>query len=130
MVHIEWKKVGMGILAASVGAAAFGAVHYLFLAGSAPAGDLFGISYSVILPFVLGAIGMVGAFAFAKPGNLRDILMLGSAASIGFGLATYANWITPTAPAARARATASYPAVTQRAVFPMAASASVGTKMI
>jgi len=32
-MKVNWKQVGMGVLAASVGAAAFGAVHYLFLGG-------------------------------------------------------------------------------------------------
>ncbi len=86
-----WKKVGFGVLAAGVGAAIFGAVHYYFL-GNIPAGDVMGVTYATVFPFILGALGFIGAYGFAKEGTMRNVLLFGSAAAIGFGVANYAGW--------------------------------------
>jgi hypothetical protein len=88
-----WKKVGYGILAAGVGAAIFGAAHFYFL-GNVPAGNILGISYNVLFPFILGTLGFIGAYGFTKEGNLRNVLLFGSAAAIGFGVAEFAGWAT------------------------------------
>jgi hypothetical protein len=127
----------MGVFAASLGAAAFGAIHYMFLAGQTPAGGLFGVSYSVIVPIVLGAIGFLGAYSFTKPGTIREVVTMGSAAAIGFGIATYASWITPATAQARASAArASVPMAMPipRAMPPMqtysATANSSGVKLI
>ena len=134
-VKVNWKQVGMGVLAASVGAAAFGAVHYLFLAGQVGATDLIpGVPNGAFFPILLGAIGLVAAFGWAH-GMVKDILVAGAAASVGFGIATYAGWIQPgpAAIGARARApsaAARYPTVPMRAPLPTMANASTGTKMI
>lgn len=136
-MKVNWKQVGMGVLAASVGAAAFGAVHYLFLAGQVGATDLIpGVPNGAFFPIVLGAIGLVAAFGWAK-GIVKDILVAGSAASVGFGIATYAGWIQPGPNAvtgARARAPAAaarYPSIPMRAPVPMAAATGMnGIKMI
>jgi hypothetical protein len=79
-MKLEFKKIAMGVLAASVGAVAFGAIHYYFLSGMT--GNLFGVSYGTILPIVAGALGLVGAYGFVKTGMVHDILVAGSAASI------------------------------------------------
>ena len=131
-MKIEWKKVGMGVFAAGLGAAIFGAVHYMFLAGQTPAGGLLGVSYSVIVPVVLGVVGFVISMA-VKPGYVREIISYGSAAAIGFGVATYATWITPANASARARASvpamASVPRTAMMPV-PTTSSASAGVKLI
>lgn len=126
-----WKKVGYGVLAAGVGAAIFGAVHYYFL-GNIPVGDVMGITYATVFPFLVGALGFIGAYGFTKSDStLRNVLLFGSAASIGFGIANYAGWAVFRVGALRAPAAAAY--VPQR-VFPtyapVPALASAGTKMI
>lgn len=123
-----WKKVGYGVLAAGVGAAIFGAVHYYFL-GNVPAGNIMGISYGVIFPFILGAIGLVGAYGYTKAeSTMRNVLLFGSAAAIGFGIAEYAGWATFGAGTLRARAaTAAY---APPRVFTAPTIASTGIKVI
>lgn len=126
-----WKKVGYGVLAAGVGAAVFGLAHYYFL-GNIPAGDIMGISYATIFPFILGALGFVGAYGFTKKeGTMRNVLLFGSAAAIGFGIANYAGWAAFSTGHFRAGARASY--APQR-VYPVASAPAVsyngGTKMI
>lgn len=125
-----FKKVAMGVLAASVGAVAFGAVHYYFLSGMT--GDLFGIPYSTVLPIVIGALGIAGAYMVAKDGIVHDVVLAGAAVSIGMGIMSYMKWVTPLA---SGRARASMPSsayIPQRAFAPVASSsaASAGTKMI
>jgi hypothetical protein len=95
-----------------------------------------GVPNGVLFPVVLGAIGLVAAFGWAH-GTVKDILVAGAAASVGFGIATYAGWIQPgpSASGARARATATasarYPSLPMRAPVPVnMAAASTGTKMI
>lgn len=106
---MQYKKVLMGVAAATIGAAAFGAVHFMFLAPQFGVGDFFGIPFSVVVPFLLGAVGFLLGLGFVKKeGVVKDIVLYGSAAVIGFGVAEYAQWITPVA-AARARASASIP---------------------
>lgn len=128
----KWKPVAMGVLAATVGAATFGAIHYMFLAGTAPVGNFFGIPYEVIYPFVLGIAGIIGAqyYWHGKTSTFKDIITYGSAAAIGYGVATYAGWITPVS--ARARAYA--PTAAARAYMPPVISSAsnglVATKMI
>ena len=101
----KWKTVGLGVAAATVGAAAFGAVHYMFLAPQFGVGDFYGIPLTVILPIALGAPGFILPAVFRMKDTIKDVVHFGAAASIGFGVAQYAGWITPTAPAAaRARA--------------------------
>ena len=103
-----WKKVGYGVLAAGVGAAIFGAVHYYFL-GNVPAGNIMGVSYGVIFPFVLGVLGLVGAYGYTKADStMRNVLLFGSAAAIGFGIAEYAGWATFGMGTLRARAATAY----------------------
>uniref|UniRef100_A0A6M3KZ06 Uncharacterized protein n=1 Tax=viral metagenome TaxID=1070528 RepID=A0A6M3KZ06_9ZZZZ len=131
MVSTKWKKVGMGIAAATIGAAAFGAVHFMFLAPQFGVGDFLGIPLNVVLPFLLGGLGLVAAYSFKMGETVQDIVKYGSAAIIGVGVGQYAGWIAPAAPAARARA--SLPVA--RASFPMrTATAPVitmnGTKLI
>lgn len=94
---MDWKKIALGVAAATVGAAAFGAVHFMFLAPQMGIGDLFGIPYAVLLPFLIGTLGFIGVYGFSNKikGTIADILMFGSAAAIGFGIAQYAGWITP-----------------------------------
>lgn len=133
---ISWKKVATGVLAASIGAAAFGALHYMFLAPQFGVGDIMGVPYTVILPFVVGAIGITATVAFAnKLGDMgTKIVGYGSAALIGAGIAQYAGWaLTPAQAAAQAaRASARIPMITSRAAFPPApVSMSLGgTKLI
>jgi hypothetical protein len=127
----KYKKIAMGVLAAAVGATAFGAVHYYFLSGMT--GNLYGVPFSTVLPIVAGTLGLVGAYMFAKEGIIHDVIIAGSAASIGMGILSYAGWVTlnAKAPAAGARAAATYvpPRVfAPQAALPMAANA--GTKMI
>lgn len=126
-----WKKVGYGVLAAGVGAAVFGLAHYYFL-GNIPAGDVMGVTYATIFPFILGALGFIGAYGFAKEGTMRNVLLFGSAASIGFGIANYAGWAVFRTGALRAPAAAAY--IPQRSYVPAAmpapAYASAGVKMI
>jgi hypothetical protein len=86
-----WKKVGYGILAAGVGAAIFGAAHFYFL-GNVPTGNILGIPYGVLFPFILGTLGFIGAYGFTKEGTMRNVLLFGSAAAVGFGIAEYAGW--------------------------------------
>jgi len=101
---INWKKVATGVAAASIGAAAFGAVHFMFLAPQYGVGDFMGIPLNVLLPFVVGTLGLVVSMGYIKePGTMKDIVTYGSAATIGFGVAQYAGWISPVIPA-RARA--------------------------
>jgi hypothetical protein len=124
-----FKKVAMGVLAASVGAVAFGAVHYYFLSGMT--GNLFGVPYSTVLPIVIGALGIAGAYMVAKDGIVHDVVLAGAAASIGIGLLSYMNWVTPNS-SARARVPAAAAYIPQRAFAPVAnaSAASAGTKMI
>jgi hypothetical protein len=115
---IQWKEVAKGVVSASVGAALFGAVHFMYLAPTYGTGSVMGVPMTVVLPFALGIggffIGTWGANKWAK-GWLGDIITYGSAAVIGFGIAEYAGWITG-ASSARARASAYVP---QRAYVPM-----------
>ena len=128
-----WKKVGYGVLAAGVGAAIFGAVHYYFL-GNIPAGDVMGITFATLFPFILGTLGLIGAYGFTKSDStIRNVLLFGSAASIGFGIAQYAGWaVFPSSPSARARAAITY--APQRIYSPpvlaQAQYGQGGTKMI
>ena len=91
----KWKTVGLGVAAATVGAAAFGAVHYMFLAPQFGVGDFFGIPLSVILPIALGALGFILPAVFRMKDTIKDVVHFGAAASIGFGVAQYAGWIVP-----------------------------------
>lgn len=128
MVNPNWKQVATGVVAASVGATALGAVHYMFLAPQYGAGSLMGVPMSTVLPIVLGIIGFVGAgFIGAKYGTAKDVLLFGSAASIGFGIAQYAGWVTPKPVVAAAPARAFVP--TMGVSVPMMAAPSV-TKII
>jgi len=103
---VSWKRVGMGVAAASIGAAAFGAVHFMFLAPQFGVGDFMGIPLNVVLPILFGALGFTLPYLFKmKPGTAKEVVQYGSAAVIGFGIAQYAGWIQPL-PAARARASA------------------------
>lgn len=103
-MKLNWTKVGKGIVYASIGAGLLGAVHYMFLANQITLPDIAGIPSGVILPFIIGALGFVASYSFPRLGDTgKDILQFGSAALIGFGIATYANWITPVAVTARAR---------------------------
>lgn len=118
-----WKQIATGVVAASVGAAIFGAVHFMFLAPSYGTGNVMGIPMTVVLPFVLGIAGFaVGEYGHNKEwgrGWLGSIIKYGSAAIIGFGIAEYAGWAVAAVPA-RARAAAYVP---QRAFAPMTAAA-------
>lgn len=125
----------MGVLAASIGAAAFGAVQYMFLGGALPADIIPGVENGVLIPIVLGAIGLILGFGWAK-GTVKDILVAGSAASVGFGIATFAKWIQP-GPGATVGARARYAAPAPiRAVAPApvpmmtATGVNMQTKMI
>ena len=101
----KWKTVGLGVAAATVGAAAFGSVHYMFLAPQFGVGDFYGIPLTVILPIALGALGFILPAVFRMKDTIKDVVHFGAAASIGFGVAQYAGWITPTPKASdRARA--------------------------
>lgn len=105
MVNISWKKVATGVIAAAVGAAAFGAVQYMFLAPNVTIPDVMGVPISVILPIVVGTIGFVGAFALSEKHKMaKDVVAYGSAALIGAGIMSYAGWISTPATTARARA--------------------------
>jgi hypothetical protein len=134
MNKIEFKRVGLGVLAATVGAAAFGAVHYMFLAKNIPAGNIMGVSYAVIAPFALGVVGLLAGYGLTKPGTMRDVVVAGSAAAIGFAVATQIGWINTAGARAGAsvpaRASASYPAMRVAPPTPMIAQAGTGTKMI
>jgi len=103
-----WSKVGYGVLAAGVGAALFGGAMHYFLLGNMPAGDFFGLSYSTLLPFVIGALGIFAGYSTKSNDTLSKILLFGGVAAIGFGVADYAGWVVP---AARARARARAPAI-------------------
>lgn len=128
---VNWKKVGMGVAAATIGAATFGAVHFMFLAPQWGVGDIMGVPLSVVLPFLLGTLGLIGAYGLApKMGEtLKDIIKYGSAAVIGVGVAQYAGWITTPVAPARARARANF---TPRPVplRPVAVAPVMGTKLI
>jgi hypothetical protein len=133
-MDIKWKQVGFGVLAAGVGAAIFGGAMHYFLLGNMPAGDIMGISYSVLLPFMLGALGFVGAYGFAGHNDtIKNILIFGSAAAIGFGVAEYAGWTAFTA-STRARARAPALSYSAPRIYSAPASLSAGynggTKMI
>lgn len=134
MVSISWKKVATGVLAASIGAAAFGAIHYMFLApavGGTP--DVMGVPISVILPFIVGTLGFIGAFALSEKHKMaREVVTYGSAALIGAGVMSYAGWITTgTHLAARPAAARFIPtrAAAPLPSFPSAMNAG-GTKII
>jgi len=128
----NWKKIGKGVVYASIGAAAFGAIHYMFLANiDLGMPDIAGIPMTVILPFLVGVVGFVAAESFKLGDTAKNIVRFGSASVIGFGIATYANWITPvvtSTPSARARARY-IPPVIRRAPIPTRTVASI-TKMI
>jgi hypothetical protein len=133
-LKVNWKTVGMGVVAASVGAAAFGAIQYLFLGGALPNDIIPGVSNGVLFPILLGALGLVIGYGWAH-GIVKDILVAGSAASVGFGIATYVGWIQagPAAakPAGATAASARYaPPPMRTAPLPMMAAANQGTKMI
>lgn len=128
---VNWKKVGMGVAAATIGAATFGAIHFMFLAPQFGVGDFMGIPLSVVLPLLLGTLGFVGTYALGRKwgDTLKNIMTFGSAAVIGFGVAQYAGWITPAVTVrARARAPARF-AVPRRAVVRTPTAVS-GTKLI
>ena len=103
----KWKKIAVGVAAATVGAAAFGAVHFMFLAPQFGVGDIAGIPLAVVLPFLVGTLGLVGYYWYKgkEDGIVKQVLLMGSAATIGFGVAQYAGWITPVVTARRAVAT-------------------------
>lgn len=129
-----WKKVAIGVAAATVGAAAFGAVHFMFLAPQFGVGDVAGIPLGVVLPFLVGALGLVGYYWY-KPrdedGIIKKVILLGSAATIGFGVAQYAGWITPTVtPVTLRRAVAPFVPRPQQFVTPSTPSSFGGTKLI
>lgn len=97
-----WKKVGYGVLAAGVGAAIFGAAHFYFV-GNVPSGDLLGVTYRTLFPFLLGTLGFIGAYGYTKKeGIARNVLLFGSAAAIGFGIAELTSWGTFNAASASA----------------------------
>lgn len=107
----QYKEVAVGIASATVGVAAIGAVHYMFLAQQLPSlpADFLGIPMNVLLPILLGCVSITGAVVAIhkeKSSMLKSILLSGGAAAIGFGVAEYAGWITSAAGlrAARARA--------------------------
>jgi len=128
----NWKRIGKGIVYASIGAASFGAIHYMFLANiDLGMPDIMGIPMTVVLPFLVGAVGFVAAESFKIGDTAKTIMRFGSASVIGFGIATYANWITPVA-VAGARARARYTPPIHRAPIPIPARAgvSVTAKMI
>ena len=129
---VNWKKVGMGVAAATIGAAAFGAVHFMFLAPQWGIGDFMGIPLNVILPFLLGTLGLVGAYAFApKMGEtIQNIVKYGSAAVIGVGVAQYAGWITTPVVQARARASFAPRPIALRTNSRVAVAQVMGTKLI
>lgn len=129
---VNWKKIGMGVAAATIGAATFGAIHFMFLAPQYGVGDFMGIPLGVLLPILLGTLGFVGTYAVGRKwgDTLKNVMTFGSAAAIGFGVAQYAGWITP-AVTARARvATTRFPIV--RRSYPVARTQAVvsGTKLI
>lgn len=105
---VSWKKVGMGVAAATIGAATFGAVHFMFLAPQYGVGDFMGIPLNVLLPIFVGTLGFIGTYAVGRKWgeSVKNIVLFGSSASIGFGVAQYAGWITPAIAPARARAPA------------------------
>lgn len=134
---INWKKVATGVLAASVGAAAFGAVHYMFLAPQFGSGDVFGVPLSVILPFVVGTLGFTASAAMGSKvsDTVKAIIQYGSAAVIGAGIMQYAGWVSASATPAAARAPARYtpPArlsMPSAPMIPQIMSAGNATKMI
>ena len=126
----KWSKVAWGVAAATIGAAAFGAVHFMFLAPQYGVGDFMGVPLNVLLPFLIGTLGFVGVYALKpKMGEtVQNILTFGSAAAIGFGVAQYAGWITP-AVTTRARARTYVPPRVTAPVI-MTSTANQGTKMI
>jgi hypothetical protein len=135
-LKVNWKVVGMGVLAASVGAAVFGAVQYMFLGGVLPTDLVPGVSNGVLFPILLGALGLIIGYGWGH-GIVKDILVAGSAASVGFGIATYVGWIQPGAAAAKpagASASARYiapaPMRAASAPVPMIGAANTRTKMI
>lgn len=127
---ISWKKVAVGVAAATVGAAAFGAVQFMFLAPQFGVGDIAGIPLSVVLPFLVGALGLIGYYWYkpADSGIVKQVLLMGSAATIGFGVAQYAGWITPVTTARRA--VASYVPRPSMVSVPSTPSYTGGTKLI
>lgn len=131
---VNWKKVGMGVAAATIGSAAIGAVHFMFLAPQFGVGDFLGIPLNVLLPFLLGALGFIAVGSkIVKGETMKAILAYGSAAVVGFGVAQYAGWITPTTTVSTARARLPV----ARATMPVARAAASpvpvvmnGTKLI
>jgi 2,4-dienoyl-CoA reductase-like NADH-dependent reductase (Old Yellow Enzyme family) len=68
-----------------------------------------GLPMATLLPFLLGAgliaIPYAASRSIKKGSTMSDILKAGGAAAIGFGVATYANWVLPvSAGVSRARA--------------------------
>lgn len=126
----DWKKVATGVAAAAVGAGIFGAVHFMFLAQQAGTGDIMGIPFTVVIPFLLGTAGFVISGMWGKlTGTAKDIVQFGSAAAIGFGIAQYAGWLMT--PATAARAAARYvPSPAIRTITPTITPTVQGTKMI
>ena len=113
----KYKQVAVGIASATVGAAAIGAVQYMFLEPSVlptlPT-NVLGVPMNVLLPILLGAVSISAAVLAVKKKEssmLEPILMAGGAAALGFGVAEYAGWITsvPAARAARAAAVVTRP---------------------
>jgi len=130
MVSAMWKSVATGVVAASVGAAAFGAVHYMFLAQQVNLGqNFFGIPYTTLLPIVLGTVGMVAGKMYFKSGIGHDVITYGGAAAIGFGIADYAGWISPRAPIPT-RAYAPARMIAPPASMSLPSNGMLGTKMI
>lgn len=133
---VEWRKVAVGVAAATIGAATFGAVHFMFLAPQWGVGDIMGIPLTVLLPFLLGTLGFIGAAVIGrKYGDTpKQILLYGSAATVGFGVAQYAGWVTTPAVVApgaalRARAPTRYVPTTIPRTLPIV-TPTVGAKVI
>lgn len=125
----NWRKIGKGVVYASIGAAAFGAIHYMFLANiDLGMPDIAGIPMTVVLPFLIGVVGFIAAESFKLGDTAKTIMRFGSASVIGFGIATYANWVTPVA-VLGARARARYIPPVVRAQIPTRTVTAV-TKMI
>jgi hypothetical protein len=132
MVSAKWKKIGSGVAMAAIGAAVGGAVQFMFLAPqfAGQADFLPFIPNNVLIPFVLGAAFFGGSLFMKGKGMFKDVLAYAGVASVGFGVATYANWITPvvTSPGARARAYTPPRRIVQ--TRPAAGLAAAGTKII
>lgn len=132
---VNWRKVAIGVAAATIGAATFGAVHFMFLAPQFGVGDFMGLPLSVLLPFLLGTLGFVATYGIGQRWGttVQNILLFGSSAAIGFGVAQYAGWVTPQAQALRARVSNVRPMpmpMQTVAPRPAVSRAGAGTKII